>query len=81
MLPATNSLIMALATLAYNILRLVGQIGLLGDESPVCHPAKRRRIKTVMQELICFASRLVCSGRDLELKFRAASAMDFLPSA
>ena len=65
----TNRLVMAAATLAYNILRLVGQLGLLGDESPVRHSAKRRRIKTVMQELICLASRLVRNGRELKLKF------------
>ncbi len=66
---ATNNLVMALATLAYNILRFVGQIGMLGDESPVRHPAKRRRIRTVIQELICLASRLVRTGRRLKLKF------------
>lgn len=66
---ATNNLVMALATLAYNILRLVGQIGLLGDESPVRHPAKRRRIRTVIQELIYLACRLVRTGRRLKLKF------------
>jgi hypothetical protein len=66
---ATNNLVMALATLAYNILRLVGQIGMLGDESPVRHPAKRRRIRTVIQELIYLASRLIRTGRRLKLKF------------
>jgi len=66
---ATNSLVMALATLAYNILRLIGQIGMLGKESPVRHPAKRRRIRTVMQELIYLASRMIRTGRRLKLKF------------
>jgi len=66
---ATNSLVMSMATLAYNILRLIGQVGMLGDESPVRHPAKRRRIKTVMQELIYLASRLIRTGRRLKLKF------------
>jgi len=66
---ATNSLVMALATLAYNILRLIGQIGMLGEESPVRHPAKRRRIRTVMQELIYLASRMIRTGRRLKLKF------------
>jgi hypothetical protein len=66
---ATNNLVMALATLAYNILRFVGQIGMLGDESPVRHPAKRRRIRTVIQELIYLASRMIRTGRRLKLKF------------
>ena len=60
---ATNALIMAMGTFAYNILRLLGQLGLLGDYSPVRHPAKRRRLKTVMQELMYLAARLVnCPG-------------------
>lgn len=66
---ATNQLVMTLATLAYNILRFVGQTGLLGDASPVRHPAKRRRIRTVIQELMYLASRLVRTGRRLKMKF------------
>jgi len=54
---ATNALIMSLAVLTYNILRYIGQMGLLGEVSPVRHPAKRRRIKTVIQELIYMACR------------------------
>ena len=46
-----------------NILRLPGQGGLLGPEAPVRHAAKRRRIKTVMQELIYRAGRLIQGGR------------------
>jgi len=66
---ATNALVLALAGLAYNILRLIGQIGLLGDFSPVRHPAKRRRLKTVMQELMYLAARIIDSGRRLRLRF------------
>lgn len=65
---ATNALVMALAVFAYNILRFIGQLGLLGDNSPVRHVAKRRRIKTVMQELIYLAGRLVESARRLKLR-------------
>ena len=66
---ATNSLIMSLAGLVYNILRFIGQIGLLGDRSPVRHAAKRRRIRTVIQELIYRAARLIETGRKLKLRF------------
>lgn len=66
---ATNQLVMTLATLAYNILRFVGQTGLLGEASPVRHPAKRRRIRTVIQELMYLASRLIRTGRRLKMKF------------
>ncbi len=65
----TNDLVMAQAVIAYNILRWIGLIGLLGDVSPVRHPAKRRRLKTVMQELMYLAARMVETSRTLKLKF------------
>ena len=64
---ATNALILALTCLAYNILRFIGQLGLTGEKSPVRHPAKRRRIRTVVQELMYLAGRLVQTGRRLKL--------------
>jgi len=66
---ATNALVMAMGAFAYNALRFIGQLGLLGKHSPVRHPAKRRRVKTVMQELIYLAARLIRSGRRLGLRF------------
>ncbi len=63
----TNYLVCQLAALAMNILRLMGQRGLLGVDAPVRHPAKRRRIKTVMQELIYRAGRLIQTGRRIIL--------------
>jgi Transposase DDE domain group 1 len=63
----TNALVCRLAALAMNILRLMGQGGLLGPDAPVRHSAKRRRIKTVMQELIYRAGRLIEHGRRLIL--------------
>ena len=59
----TNALVCALAALAMNILRLLGQAGLHGPDAPVRHEAKRRRIKTVIQELIYRAARLIDHGR------------------
>jgi hypothetical protein len=59
----TNYLVCQLAALAMNILRLIGQRGLLGADAPVRHSAKRRRIKTVMQELIYRAGRLIKHAR------------------
>jgi hypothetical protein len=66
---ATNALVLTLGGFTYNLLRLIGQLGLLGEKSPVRHPAKRRRIKTVIQELIYLAARLVKTGRRLKLTF------------
>jgi len=72
-----NSLIMACAALAYNILRFIGQLGLLGDKTPVRHPAKRRRLKTVIQELMYLAARLIETGRRLYLRFSRHSGLSF----
>lgn len=63
----TNYLVCQFAALAMNILRLMGQRGLLGPDAPIRHSAKRRRIKTVMQELIYRAGRLIEHGRRLIL--------------
>src|SRR5688572_1882038 len=60
---ATNDLVMACAALAYNILRWIGLVGLLGEDAPIRHEAKRRRLRTVMQELVYVAARVVESGR------------------
>ena len=66
---ATNALVLACATLAYNILRWLGQSGLTGPGAPLRHPAKRRRIRTVMQELMYLAARVIETGRRLKLAF------------
>jgi len=65
----TNNLILTMAALSYNILRWIGLIGLTGDISPVRHPAKRRRLKTVIQELMYLAARLIASSHRLKLRF------------
>jgi hypothetical protein len=66
---ATNQLVMACAALVYNILRFIGQLSLVTSKGIIRHPAKRRRIKTVIQELIYFAGRLIATGRRLKLRF------------
>lgn len=66
---ATNALIMALGGFAYNILRFIGQTGLIAPLGPVRHSAKRRRLRTVIQELMYLAARLIATGRQLKLRF------------
>ncbi len=66
---ATNDLIMSLAAISYNMLRWIGLIGLTGTISPVRHPAKRRRLKTVIQKLMYRAARLIATGHRLKLRF------------
>lgn len=65
----TNKLVLACASLSYNILRWIGQTGLTQPGGPVRHPAKRRRLRTVMQELMCLAARFIRTGRRLKLGF------------
>ncbi len=65
---ATNALVLGASMLGYNILRWIGQNGLLGPGSPRRN-AKRRRIKTVMQELMYVAARFVKTARSIKLTF------------
>jgi hypothetical protein len=65
---ATNQFVMASAALVYNILRFIGQLSIVNSRGIIRHPAKRRRIKTVIQELICCAARLIATGRRLKLR-------------
>ncbi len=66
---STNALVLGCSMLAYNILRWIGQNGLLGPDSPKRNKAKRRRIKTVMQELMYVAVRVIYSSRIFKLAF------------
>ena len=72
---STNSDIMILALMAYNLLRLCGQESLREDngnlERRPAHRKKvqRRRLRTVMQDLIYMASRITFHARRLHLSF------------
>lgn len=74
---ATKALIMACAALTYNMLRYIGQLSLLGESSPVRHSAQRRRIWTVLLELMYLASRLIDSGRSLTMRFSRHSGLSY----
>ena len=65
----TSDAIVHLAAFAYNSLRSLGQLGLTGEIAPIRHPAKRRRIKTVLQEIMYRAAKLVPHARRLTLDF------------
>lgn len=66
---ATNDCILSLAGVAYNVLRLIGQLALLSEDAPVRHAAKRRRLKTVIQEVICVSAKLAKHARRVILNF------------
>jgi len=72
---STNSDIMTLALLAYNLLRLCGQESLREDNGNLANraiyrkKAGRRRLRTVMQDLIYMASRISFHARRLYISF------------
>ena len=49
--------------------RLLGQLGLTGEIAPIRHPAKRRWLKTVLQEVMYRAAKFVAHARKLTLDF------------
>jgi len=76
--------VLSLAAVAYNILRLVGQQSLLKKEAPLRHRAKRRRLKTVMQEMMVVAAQLTAHARQVALRLKAQhrlSVADIDPAA
>ena len=54
---------LALAALAYNILHYIGQHTLIGPDAPIRKAVHRRRLRTVLQEMIYKATRLVRHGQ------------------
>lgn len=66
---ATNNLALHLGLLAYNILRVIGQESLRVADVPLKKKVFRRRIRTVIQNLIYLASRVVCHARRHKLGF------------
>ena len=65
----TNNLVLHLGLAAYNILRFIGQESLKVADSPLRKKVQRRRIRTVIQNLITLASRLVYHARRYKLSF------------
>ncbi len=66
---ASTRLILTLGLFTYNILKWIGLAGLMAEDSPVRHKAKRRRVRTVMQELIYLAAHVYECGHRLIMRF------------
>jgi len=71
---SSNSLVLHLGMLTYNMLRVIGQMSLeevQKDQLPVSRKKKvsRRRIRSVMQDLIYMAGRLIHTGRKWFISF------------
>ena len=54
----SNKLVLELTVIAYNILRIIGQESLKKDDSPTRKKVHRRRIRTVISNLVQFAGHL-----------------------
>jgi len=66
---ATNQLLLHCTLIAYNCLRLIGQTANASPGIPLRKAAQRRRLKTVIQNLIYLAARLVRHARRYQLTF------------
>ena len=65
----TNELVLLLGMVAYNLLRMIGQESLREDDAPIRKQVSRRRVRSVMQDLVYLACRLVRHARRWTLSF------------
>ncbi|GMA64275.1 IS1380 family transposase [Alicyclobacillus fastidiosus] len=66
---ATNDLVLHFGVLAYNLLRIIGQESLREQDAPIRKKAERRRIRTVIQNLITLAAKMTRHARQTRLRF------------
>ena len=65
----TNELVLLLGMVAYNLLRMIGQESLREADAPIRRRVSRRRVRSVMQDLVYLACRLVKQARHWTLSF------------
>jgi len=70
----TNKALFLISIFAYNILRVIGQESLKSDDAPLKRPVQRRRIRTVIQNLITIAVRAVSHSRKTILSLGRSNA-------
>ena len=63
----TNELVLELVQLAYNIMRIMGQLSLEIEDIPLKRPVKRRRLRTVLQRIILCPGILTKHARQVRL--------------
>ncbi len=66
---ATNDLVLCAGLVAYNLPRAIGQISIQEPDAPLRNKVSRRRVKTVIENLIWLASRMVEHARQTKLRF------------
>lgn len=65
----TNELVLLLGMVAYNLLRMIGQESLREADAPIRRRVSRRRVRSVMQDLVYLACQLVKQARHWTLSF------------
>lgn len=63
----TNELVLELVQLAYNMMRIMGQLSLEVDDLPIKRPVKRRRLRTVLEHIIMCPGLLTKHARQKRL--------------
>ena len=69
----TNALVLELAMIAYNLLRMIGQESLKYNQGDMRH-VQRGRLRTVISNLIQIAGHLTCYARKLRLSLGQSKA-------
>jgi len=64
----TNDLILHIELLAYNILRMIGQKTIGHPNIPIRKNVKRRRLKTVIKDMILLAAKYIRHARQKFIK-------------
>ena len=64
---ATNQLILELTMIAYNILRLIGDEAVSSKTNPARHKVRRRRAKTVIENIIMIPCHVITHARQIIL--------------
>jgi hypothetical protein len=70
----TNYLFFQLGMVAYNILRLIGQKSLEETDTPLKTKVERRRIRTIMQNIMYLASKVIKHARKIVMKISKGNA-------
>lgn len=65
---ATNNLVLHFVVVAYHRLRVIGQESLKRSDAPLRKKAERRRIRTVIQNLMTLAAKVVRHARQTKRK-------------
>lgn len=73
----TNALVLDLTMIAYNILRIMGQESLKNGDIPDRKTVKRKRLKTVIQNLVYMASHIVTHARKIYMNLGCSNLWRF----